>query len=214
MNHPLQITFRDMAPSPAVERAIEERVAKLENQYGPLQRVQVVIDTPHRTQQHKRKTLRVHVDVRVPGGEIVVNNETSQNHGPEELHLRVRDAFDGVIRQLEGWERRRKAQVKLHVAPPMAQVIRHFPQQGYGFLRTPDGLEVYFHENAVENAAFQALEVGSEVTFVYGDPDATQGPRASTVRPVGKHRPAAQGAVRLSGQDLDLGEGASPVRGT
>ena len=37
--------------------------------------------------------------------------------------------------------------------------------EGYGFIETADGREVYFHRNSVLDDAFEHLTVGSEVRF-------------------------------------------------
>ena len=56
---------------------------------------------------------------------------------------------------------------------------------GFGFLKTSDGREVYFHRNSVLNDAFPRLKVGTRVTFAEEEGD--KGPQASTVRLEGKH---------------------------
>jgi cold shock CspA family protein len=55
-----------------------------------------------------------------------------------------------------------------------------FPAEGYGFLETPDGREIYFHGNAVLDGHFDDLRVGAMVEFVETGGD--KGPKASTVR--------------------------------
>ena len=58
-------------------------------------------------------------------------------------------------------------------------VTQLFPYEGYGFLETEDGLEVYFHRHSVLDAAFDRLEIGSVVRFV--EETGIKGPQASTV---------------------------------
>jgi cold shock CspA family protein len=48
--------------------------------------------------------------------------------------------------------------------------------------------QIYFHRNAVLDAAFDRLKVGSEVAFA--EEEGVKGPQASTVRVVGGHRRA------------------------
>ena len=57
-----------------------------------------------------------------------------------------------------------------------------------GFIETADGRQIYFHRNAVLDAAFDRLKVGSEVAFA--EEEGVKGPQASTVRVVGGHRRA------------------------
>jgi cold shock CspA family protein len=53
------------------------------------------------------------------------------------------------------------------------------PEEGYGYLETPDGREIYFHCNSELHPGFDRLAVGTEVRFVEEPRD--KGPQASTV---------------------------------
>ena len=53
------------------------------------------------------------------------------------------------------------------------------------FAMTPDGREIYFHQNSVVNGAFSKLEIGTRVYFV--ETMGEKGAQASTVKPMGKH---------------------------
>jgi cold shock CspA family protein len=66
-------------------------------------------------------------------------------------------------------------------------VSKLFPDEGYGFLETPDGREVYFHRNSVLGADFDRLSIGTEVRFA--EEEGEKGLQASTVTVVGKHHP-------------------------
>jgi cold shock CspA family protein len=74
--------------------------------------------------------------------------------------------------------------VKAHETSPHARVAKLFPEEGYGFLETPDGREVYFHRNSVKDSGFDRLEIGTEVRFA--EESGEQGPQASAVIIVGK----------------------------
>jgi cold shock CspA family protein len=76
--------------------------------------------------------------------------------------------------------------VKAHELTPHARVTKLFPEENYGFLETPDGIEVYFHRNSVLGGGFDRLQIGMEVSFV--EEEGEKGPQASTVRRVGKHQ--------------------------
>ena len=69
--------------------------------------------------------------------------------------------------------------MKYHEELPHAVISNLFPDNGYGFLTTPDGMEVYFHANSVLNKDFAGLKVGMKVRFVREKGD--KGPQASSV---------------------------------
>ena len=81
---------------------------------------------------------------------------------------------------------RQRRDVKVHRPATHARVERLFPQAGYGFLKTPDDREVYFHQDCVLGADFKHLDVGTEVTF--DEEMGEKGPQATTVHVVGRHR--------------------------
>jgi ribosomal subunit interface protein len=179
MELPLQITFRDMEPSPAVETRIRERAEKLDRYFGHIIGCRVIVEAPHR-HHHQGKLFHVRIDLTVPGGELLVSHDSPLNHAHEDVYVAVRDAFNAAERRLAALARRRRGEVKQHSAPPTAHVVRLFPEDGYGFLETADGREVYFHQNSVVNGDFKALVVGVEVLFV--EEQGEKGPQASTVR--------------------------------
>ena len=74
MKIPLQITFRDMAPSPAIEDNIREKAAKLDELHDGIMGCRVTVEAPHR-HHHKGKAYVVRIDLTVPGGELVINRE-------------------------------------------------------------------------------------------------------------------------------------------
>ncbi len=180
MQLPVHVTLRDIAPSEAVEGYIRERAAKLDAFYDKIMGCRVVVEAPVR---HHRKggPFKVRIDLTVPGDELVVNRQSD-----EDLYVAIREAFDAIRRRLEDYARRQRGSVKAHEAFPQARVSKLFPEEGYGFLETPDGSEIYFHRNSVLGEGFDRLEIGAEVRFV--EEMGEQGPQASTVTVVGKHR--------------------------
>ncbi|HVN83433.1 MAG TPA: HPF/RaiA family ribosome-associated protein [Candidatus Binatia bacterium] len=190
MQLPVQITFRGMKPSEAVEARIRERAAKLDGYYDRIMSCRVVVEAPHR-HHHQGKLFHVRVDVKVPDGELVVSREPAEHHAHEDVFVAVRDAFNAVQRRLEDYGRRQRRDVKTHETPPAARVAKLFPADDYGFIETPDQREVYFHRHSVLNGGFDRLTVGTEVQFVeeLGD----QGPQASTVRILKRRRAQGDG---------------------
>lgn len=108
MQIPLQITFRGMSPSPAVESLIRERSTRIERFYDRIIRCHVIVGVPHR--HHKKgRQFAVHLDITTPDSEIVVTRDSGSESASQELHTAVRNAFDTATRQLEEDVRRRRS---------------------------------------------------------------------------------------------------------
>ncbi len=186
MKLPLQISFKDIGPSPAIEAAIRERAVKLDRFFGRIIGCRVVVEAPHR-RQHKGKLYGIRIDMTVPGGEIAVTRAGRKDHAHEDVYVAIRDAFDAAVRMLEDHDRKVTGRVKSHAAPLHGKIARLFPKKGYGFVRTSVGEEIYFHKNSVTDAGFDRLEVGAEVRLTVAEGESAEGPQASTVTPIGKH---------------------------
>jgi len=186
MKLPLQIAFRNMDPSPAVEAAVQERARKLDRFFGRIMACRVTVEAPHR-HRRKGKLFRVRIDLTFPGGEIAVNRAGPQDHAHEDVYVAMRDAFAAAARMLEDQARKRTGRVKSHQPPLHGTVVRLFAGKGYGFVRTSDGREIYFHKNSVTGREFKELAIGSEVRLAVAEGESAEGPQATTVSPIGKH---------------------------
>jgi ribosomal subunit interface protein len=184
MQIPLQISFRNMDPSPAVEARIREKAAKLERFHDRIIGCTVVVEAPHRY-HHKGKLYTVRIDISVPGKNVVVDRAKPINHAHEDVYVAVRDAFDAAVRRLEDQTRKMRGSVKAHAAPRHGKIENLFDD--YGFITTAEGDEVYFHRSSVVGADFYKLEVGNEVSLVVAEKEGEKGLQASTVKPIGKH---------------------------
>lgn len=185
MDLPLELSFRNMDRSDAVQARVRERAAKLEQYFGRINSCRVVIEAPERSKR-KGKLFHVRLDITVPGKELVVKRHPGAKHAHEDVYVALRDAFDAAERQLEDHSRKVSGRVKTHEAPPHGKVLRLFPEQDYGFIALPDGQEVYFHRNSVAGDAFDRLEVGAAVRLAIDEKEGVQGPQASTVHAAGK----------------------------
>lgn len=186
MQLPVQITFRNMAPSPAVETHIRERADALDRLFGRIMACRVVVEASGR-HQHKGRLYHVRVDLTVPGREIVVSRDPAAHQAHEDVLVAVRDAFDAVRRQLEDYARSARGAVKAHETPTHGRIARLFKTEGYGFIQSSGGEEIYMHRNAVAGGGFDALSEGDEVRYVVHEGEGDKGPQASTVVPLGKH---------------------------
>lgn len=178
MQLPLQITVHDFPLSEALEAEIQEKAAKLATYYSGIMRCRVVVEAPV---GHHRSggPYNVRLDLTVPGAELVVNHQAD-----EDLPVAIRDAFDAMRRRLEDYARHQRGAVKIHEATPQARVSKLFREEGYGFLETDGGREIYFHSNSVLPPGFSSLTVGTEVRFA--EEQGVAGPQASTVAIVSK----------------------------
>jgi ribosomal subunit interface protein len=114
MEVPLQITFRDMEASPAVEERVRERAALLSRFGEPITHCHVVVEAPPR-HHHQGGLFHVMVELTLPGAHLVVNRRPVDRHAHEDVYVAVRDAFDAARRQLEDHRRRQRGDVKSHV---------------------------------------------------------------------------------------------------
>ena len=132
MRLPVQISWRDMAPSKAVGTKIREEVAKLEEFYDRITSCRVMVEIPHRYQNGKYQ-FHIRIDLTVPGAEIVVNHEPTLHsslqrlNGEErakehelsaphkDVYVAIRDAFKTARRKLQAYAHRRNGAVKHHV---------------------------------------------------------------------------------------------------
>ncbi len=184
MAEPVQITFKDMPPSPAIETWIRERASKLNRYHDRIVHCNVVVEAPHRHQK-RGHLYNVRIDITVAGGEVVVSHQGPKNEAHRDVYVALRDAFRAARRQLQDQVRKQRGEVKRHAEPTHGRVTKLFPHERYGFLETPDALEVYFHENAVIGMGFSDLAVGAKVRFVLAEGEGEAGPQASTVEAVG-----------------------------
>jgi cold shock CspA family protein/ribosome-associated translation inhibitor RaiA len=207
MQIPLQITFRNMPRSNAIEENIREKTNKLESFFDGITSCRVIVEAPHR-HHYKGKAYVVRIDMSVPGDELVINrapkrleaaktpdpqeletawaesHEPSKHAAHEDVYVAIRDAFNAAGRKLQDYARRRRRKTKTHEPTPLARVAKLFPAEAYGFLQTTDGRELYFHRNSVLQPGFDHLAVGTEVYF--SEESGEKGPQASTVRMAGR----------------------------
>jgi ribosome-associated translation inhibitor RaiA/cold shock CspA family protein len=173
MQLPLQVTYRGMDSSAALDAAVREHAAKLEQFHPRLMSCRVVIEEAGRHKTKGRQFV-VRVDLKAPGGEVAVNRD---HH--EDVYVALRDAFDAARRKLEDFAREQRGDVKHHEPTQSGTVARLLPEEGYGFIATPDGRELYFSRENVVTPRFEHLSVGAAVHFI--EEPAAEGPQAKRV---------------------------------
>ena len=237
---PVQVTFRNVVATRDVEEKIIVQAQKLERYYSPITRCRVLVEAPAR-QRQKGYLFHIRIGLAVPEGEIIVKSAPTlygrqrQIHNERQrkqmetlserknLEVAIREAFQVARRRLQDHARRKRMDVKAHEPVPQARVTKLFPVEGYGFIETPDGREIYFHANSVIHNRFKSLKLGSKVSFA--EELGEKGPQASTIHlieevsmkresrrppkpvPIQKRRPTREESEMTKGSKEELRKG-------
>jgi len=176
---PLQITFRHMDPSPALQARIRELAARFDRFSKHIMRCHVIIEPlPHH--QHQGALYDFRIDITLPGAEIAIRQARPADHAHEDPYVALRDAFRAARRKLEDYERKRRGDVKSHVQPALGWICELDTEHDSGRIETEDGRLIYFHQHSMVGDRFQDLRPGTKVRFVEEAGDL--GPQASTVQ--------------------------------
>lgn len=184
MKLPLQVSFRHMGHSAAIEGLVREKAAKLDEFAGRIMSCRVVVELKSRHHEHGN-LYDVRINLTVPGEELSVTRTPDAHAEYRDIEIALHDAFDAAGRLLQDYVRRVRGDVKAPEQAPHGKISKLLPEKGYGFLKTLDGREIYFHKHSVLHGAFDRLEIGTEVAFA--EEAGENGPQASTVRIVGRH---------------------------
>jgi cold shock CspA family protein len=169
----VHIEGRNLEILPEWREKIEEELARLQKHYvNPILHARVeLIGTAH----HRHGAFEIHLVAGVPGDTITVSRQ-----GEYVLPLIV-EALDVLDRRLEEHSQIQQQKVKVHEEfAQHGKVARLFPEKDFGFLETPEGLEVYFHAHAVKKGRFASLTPGQPVKFALEEGE--KGPQATWVR--------------------------------
>lgn len=185
MQIPVQVTFRNMDASPALESKIQEKAHKLEQVFNRITSCRVVVEADHR-HHHQGFLYHVRIDVTVPEKELVVSRQHDRHPAHEDAFVAVRDAFNAMRKQLEHHAEKLRGDVKTHEEQPQGTIIDLDPIMESGTINTVNGQEVLFHRNSLVDTDYESLKVGDLVSFIpVNDPNGT---RATTVHLL--HHPA------------------------
>jgi cold shock CspA family protein len=103
----------------------------------------------------------------------------------EDLPAVVRDAFDAMEKQLRKLVEKQQGETKHHEQQEAVAIVEKlFPDENYGFLKTVEGRDVYFHRNAVLHNDFDRLTPGTGVNLMVEMGE--KGLQATSVRIVDK----------------------------
>jgi ribosome-associated translation inhibitor RaiA len=109
MHTPIQITYRGLPHSDAVDQNIQKRAQHLERIHPRISACHVTVELPHQ-HRHQGNHFRVQIDLHVPGGSLVVTRGDTVNPAYEDVHAVIRDAFSAALGMLEERHERARAQ--------------------------------------------------------------------------------------------------------
>lgn len=129
-------------------------------------RYRVAIERPHRHEK-TGNPYRIRIAMTVPPGkELVVTRDAGKGGLHHAVPTVVRGAFQAAHRRLRKLVERQHGREKTHPQQEaQAFFIRLFRAEAYGFLKTLDDREIYFHRNSVLDTGFDRLEIGTGVRF-------------------------------------------------
>lgn len=185
MEIPMEVSFRGVERTHAIEKLIAEQAQKLEQVHDHIMSVRVSVEKP---QEHlsSGSPYRVRIIARVPPGhDLVAARLEGEGDMHDPLDKVVREAFHALWRQVKEIAQRQRGDMKKHPAQESAGIVsKIFKDEGYGFILAAEGHEVYFHRNSVLHNDFERLEEGTGVRYL--QETGQDGPQASTVDIVDK----------------------------
>ena len=192
MQVPLEVSFRGLDKSDAIEALISEKAEKLGRVCSHLMSCRIAVEMPQ-SHLHSGNPYRVRIDMTVsPGHELVVRREPGKGNMHDSLDVVIRDAFNSATRQLQKLVQQQRRDVKSHPTQDATAIVHKlFPEAGYGFLRTIETQEdIYFHKNSVLHDAFDQLRTGIGVRHSAEEGD--NGLQATSIRIVERQGPPAE----------------------
>lgn len=114
MKVPLEITYRDVDKTDAIESLVHEKVAKLEEVCNYISSCHIAIEKIH-DRPRSGSPYRVRIDMTVPPGhELVAERNPGESAQYDPLDAVIRDAFNAARRQLQELNQRQRKRVKTH----------------------------------------------------------------------------------------------------
>ena len=185
MQTAVEIDFQGMDVKPDVRAAIEKHMDQLEERFGRITDARIVLKAP--SGRHRTGGLyEIGVHLSLPDGrEVNIGRVRQDDERFADLNFALNDTFKRARRQLQDQVRELQGQVKQSSGSPAGTVAELDPLGQFGFIRTDDDREIYFHRNSVLGDGYAQLSVGARVS--YAEELGDKGPQASTVKPMGKH---------------------------
>jgi cold shock CspA family protein/ribosome-associated translation inhibitor RaiA len=166
MQIPLEISYLDINKTEELDQLIHEKATALEKVCDYITSCRATLENPLKA-QNSGQPFRIRISVRVPPGHEIVAVEEP---GPGDSHIQlasgIRNAFENIRRQLKKLTEKQRKDIKSHPDQQVVAVIdKVFREEGYGFLRTVEGQQIYFHKNSVLHDDWNRLKEGTGVHF-------------------------------------------------
>jgi ribosome-associated translation inhibitor RaiA len=114
---PLQITFRHLDHSPALESRIRALVARLEKFHARITHCRVIVGSPPGHRRHGA-VYDFHIEIGLPDEVIAVRHARAAAPAHQDPFVALRDAFRAARRKLEDYRRTRRGEIKSHSRAP------------------------------------------------------------------------------------------------
>jgi cold shock CspA family protein/ribosome-associated translation inhibitor RaiA len=173
----LQVEARNLEMRKVWQDKIDEEKNRLERHHaGFIHHLRVTIES---TSSHREGGYELRLVASIPNDTVVVKRK-----GEKVVPLVV-DAFNTLGLQLKELQRKRRQSYKVQpeaaTSAGVEGIVKSlFPYESYGFIVTPQGQEVYFHENALKDVTMNQLSEGDGVKF--GESQGDKGPCATWVK--------------------------------
>ena len=102
MDHPLELSFRNISPSEELNKFIRKCAARMEQRHQHIIGCQVTVEHCH---THDA-IADVNIDIQVPGENLLIRNQSS---GADNVLAAIDQAFDSAARQIEEYKERKIA---------------------------------------------------------------------------------------------------------
>jgi ribosomal subunit interface protein len=178
-----EISYLNVDKTDALDALVRREIDKLHRFADDIMSCAVVLDQPN---QHQKSgnPYRVRLEVKLPPGKhLVVTKGLGDHDMHDELETVVRNTFSTMERRLREIDDKRKGEVKHH-EEPIGFVSTVNTDEGYAFIQTPEGRQLYMHRNSLLDADFSDLEVGTGVWFT--EEMGEEGPQVTSARVVNK----------------------------
>ena len=167
----LEISAQHTDVHPRWREMIDRHIAKLDGQGAQFVRIHVTL--VHST-HHLRGNEEVRILATLPPRHTLRVQKSRASMG-DAIHA----AFAALERELQSDIAQRRRQTRAYGPHFDGMVSELFAQRGYGFIRTPEGQEIYFHRDTLHGVEFTDLREGTAVQFDIEQGE--KGPQAARV---------------------------------